>query len=805
MLPKRYWVWVMMVMVFMLGACSKQTNGTTPAASPAEPTATPLPEIQVVQREQVLVGVDAAFPPFADLDGSGELVGMDIDAFSAIAEAAELDYQFIPTSWDTIYQDLISGRFDAAVGGIAPDNSPAELVDLTDPYLEIGQVAVVRADNAEFTRLDDLVRAVVGVQPLSWGEYAAAERLPAGNLRRYATPEQLIGALFDGRVDAIITHHTVVESYLSVNPGDLVMLGAPEGGRDGWLDSHSVHVAVPKGADLLLSRLNAAIAQLQDDGRLAELVHAWGFTPEFTQRPKFVQDTAAASLIAGLEKVDDYTVRFVLNRPDPFFEYKLTVPALAIHSPANLEKYSGGGDLALNPVGTGPYRLGGWEPGQAITLTANLNYWGQPAKINTLVVEPVPDPAERYAMLKANRAQLIDNLGAEELAALAEKKDDKIAVYARPAVNAAYLGMNRDLAPFDDRTVRLAVATCIDQPKLVETVYPTGTLVASQFVPPNTFGFTPGLLWYQQDAEAAAALLADSDSSAGFTVTLYIADQPTDYLPTPRLIAETIQGQLAACNITATVQLLDPDTFADRWAAGELPLFIAGWSADFPGPINLLNTHFAGVAGIQPFGSPYPEVVDLLEEAAGTADRAVRQERYGRVNNLLKEKAIFVPLAHGGGTLVAHADLPGVVTSPVRREALASVGPITGTMAVTTFVYAQAGYPLSLDPSDEMDDATFAITGQVFDTLVDYEPATAVLTSSLALSWSSNDTFDVWEFALRPGVTFHDGTPFNADAVLVNFERLWDAEHPWHTGRSGQFRYFQVLFGGFRTQSGSGR
>ena len=68
----------------------------------------------------------------------------------------------------------------------------------------------------------------------------------------------------------------------------------------------------------------------------------------------------------------------------------------------------------------------------------------------------------------------------EELAALEEEEDETIAVYQRTPINTAFLGMNRDSVPFDDRQVRLAVATCIDQSDLVETVYPSESLIATQ-------------------------------------------------------------------------------------------------------------------------------------------------------------------------------------------------------------------------------------------------------------------------------------------------------------------------------------
>jgi peptide/nickel transport system substrate-binding protein len=797
---------LLVLLLALVGCSDREVEPSPGSAVQEEDVATPTPEIKIVERERVIIGVDSAFPPLADLDPDGNLVGIDIDMFSAIAQAAGIDFEFVGTSWDTLFVDLISGRFDAALGGITKASAPADLVDLTEPYLVVGQVAVALEKNVEIQDQTDLAHAVVGVEPLSWGEFAtvgdqAVLSVPAGNVRRYDTPETLIEALFAGHVDAIVTHDTVIESYVRVNPGYLRLLLPPGEVATGpsdpsaWLTSHAYHVAVPRGAEQLLATLNQAIRQLQASGELANIVHAWGFSPEFAERPRFVQDPDSPSLVAGIEKVDDLTVRFVLNRPDPFFEYRMAVPSMAIHSPANLQTNGRTTRLTRYPVGTGPYQVESWEPGQPITLTAFPQYWGSAPAFQTVVVTGVADPGTRYDLLRSGKAQLVENLGRETLEELEENENEEISVAYRVPTNVSYLGMNRDLGPFDNRTVRMAVATCIDQIELMETVYPSGTLAATQFIPPNTYGFTAGLLWHEQDAERSAALLKEAGLDEGLRVTLALSDEPTDYLPAPTTIAEAVQAQLSACQITATLEILDRDTFDERLQAGELPFYLAGWSADFPGPINFLNTH---LVDSRQFGAPYPEIVELLLEAATSSDRALRDELYRQVSQLLREKVIFVPLAHGAGNLGSVAGLPGVVTNPLRRESLAALGPITGTKEITTLVYAVASLPRSLDPTDEMDDATFAVTTQIFDTLIEYEPSTAVLTAGLALEWSPNETFDVWEFKLRPGVRFQDGTLFNADAVLLNFERVWDRDHPLHVGRVGTFRYFQILFGGFR-------
>jgi dipeptide transport system substrate-binding protein len=780
-------------------AATPETEAPTPTVS----AATAVPEITIVARERLVVGVDPSLPPLVDVDGHGDLVGLEADLWDALMDVAGMDYDWVETDWDTIFDDLITGRFDAVIGGVTSANSPEDLVDLTTPYLTIEEVAVVLESSPAFQTAFDLAGAVIGVQPLSWGEFLvtgenALIALPSGNIRRLVTTQQLVDALLTGSVDAVITHRTVVQSYENVNPGYLRLLVGPQG-QDA-LASYRYHIAVPQGARQLLDRLDSAIGRLETTGRMAEILTAWDLAPEFSEQPRYTVDPSDDSLIAYVEKVDDYRVRIVLNRPDPYLDYKLAVPATAMHSPANLDAMGRGADLASNPVGTGPYRLQAWEAGKAITLTAFTEYWGGTAPIPQVIVRTVPDAHLRFELLRGNQAQLVENLSAEDLDGLEDKPIDEIEVRYRSPVNIAYLGMNREKPPFNQREVRMALATCIDQADLVATSYPSGTLAANQFLPPTTFGFTPGLLWHGHDTAISLAYLRSAGYDNGLSITMTVPDVSSDYLPQPHKVAEALRDQLAACRISVTLEYLSAAVFEKRLVAGQLPLHLSGWSADFPGPIGFFNLHFTGRGNGRQFGAPFPEVVSLLDQAAGSTDWTVRRDLYGEVNKLLWDKVIFVPLAHGAGNMAARSYVPGLSLSSLRHDSLAALGPITATKAITSPVFLVANEPLSLDPADEMDDATFVITSQIFETLVKLEPSSGALDAGLALEWETNETTDVWEFVLRPDVQFHDGTPFDADAVVTNLQRLWKADHPLHQGRSGLFRYFEALFGGFRQE-----
>ena len=402
---RKYMTVTLLFLIPVLVSCAadqKLVSDATPTVEQPKATATPLPAITISDREELIIGVDSAFPPFADLDDNGDLIGVEVDIFAALADIAGIDYQLVSADYDTLFADLVAGRFDAVFGGISMADAPDQLVDLTEPIFQAGQVVVVLDANEEIERLSDLENAQVGVEPLSWGEFAvlgpdAFFPLPDENLVRFASSPEMIQALFDGLVDAIITHHTVIDSYVSINPGYLRILPARAGDQveDGWLSTHQYHIAVPKGADQLLEQLDTAIDEIKKDGGMDAIFQAWSYRPQFAERPRFAQDASADSLVAGIEKVDDLTVRFVLNRPDPNFDYKMTVPVMAIHSPTNLDEYGGGAELAQHPVGTGPYMMASWDPSTQITLTANLDYWGDLALIDTVVITAVPDAGQR--------------------------------------------------------------------------------------------------------------------------------------------------------------------------------------------------------------------------------------------------------------------------------------------------------------------------------------------------------------------------------------------------------------------------
>lgn len=118
-------------------------------------------------------------------------------------------------------------------------------------------------------------------------------------------------------------------------------------------------------------------------------------------------------------------------------------------------------------------------------------------------------------------------------------------------------------------------------------------------------------------------------------------------------------------------------------------------------------------------------------------------------------------------------------------------------------VFARGGDSESLDPGSTTDGESSRVTKQVLEGLLEFEPESFELTPGLAHDWNVSDDGLTYTFYLEEGVTFHDGTDFNAEAVKTNFERWSDPEHEYaFTDEEYVYSMYGTMFGGFKGDEG---
>ena len=130
----------------------------------------------------------------------------------------------------------------------------------------------------------------------------------------------------------------------------------------------------------------------------------------------------------------------------------------------------------------------------------------------------------------------------------------------------------------------------------------------------------------------------------------------------------------------------------------------------------------------------------------------------------------------------------------------------TGTTAGAeggTLVFGTASDPVVLDGALVSDGESLRVIDQIYETLVSLKPGTTELEPGLAKSWTISDDGLTYTFELQDGVKFHDGEPFNADAVCFNFDRWYNFTGSFQNPSASY--YWQTVFGGFaKTDPNSG-
>jgi peptide/nickel transport system substrate-binding protein len=502
-------------------------------------------------------------------------------------------------------------------------------------------------------------------------------------------------------------------------------------------------------------------------------------------------DCSYGGEIKSIEAIDSMTVKFTFCYPDPAFPSKAAFSAFAIHSSDQLNATGGGGDeLLSNPIGTGPYKLDKWDRGNEIDFSRNDNYWGTPAIEPTAILKWNSEATARWNELQAGTIDGISNVGPADFPAIEANPDMKL--YPIPSANILYLGINNTVKPFDNPMVRQALAYGIDRQRIVDNFFPPGSTAADQFMPTSIFGYTPDSKTIPYDPEMAKQLLADSGVTLPIETTLSYRDVVRSYLPQPGVVAQDVQAQLAAIGVNVTINVMESGAFLDAAQKGQLSLHLLGWGADYPDATNFLDYHFGAGSSAQ-FGDHDPKLTDLLSKAAQLSDPAARLDLYKQANNEIADFVPMVPIAHGGSAAAFAARIKGAYGAVFSAEHFL----VMEDPNDDNIIYMQNAEPISLYCNDESDGETLTACEQVNESLLGFELGSGNVVPALATEWSANADLTEWTFTLRPGVTFSDGSTFDADDVITSWDAMWDAASPLHKGRTGDFTYFSSLFGAF--------
>ena len=228
---------------------------------------------KVLAAGKLVVGTEGTYPPNSYYDDDENLVGFDVEVAAAIAGKLGVEIEYFVGPWDSLFASMDSGRIDTVINEVEVTEERQLKYDFSDPYTYIHGALLVAGDNEEIASFDDLSGKLAAQNSTStWGllaESYGAEIVPV------TADSQTFDLITTGRADFTLNAETAFADYISKHPDVDVKIVA-------HTDSASSSVVpAPKGSEKFVAAVNQAIAELREDGTLAELSIKY-FNGDFT-------------------------------------------------------------------------------------------------------------------------------------------------------------------------------------------------------------------------------------------------------------------------------------------------------------------------------------------------------------------------------------------------------------------------------------------------------------------------------------------------------------------------------------------
>ncbi len=365
------------------------------------------------------------------------------------------------------------------------------------------------------------------------------------------------------------------------------------------------------------------------------------------------------ALLKDIAKVDDHTVKFVLNRPEAPMIANLAMDFASIQSKEYADKLAAddkAANLNQQPVGTGPFKFVTYQKDAVIRYKAHEGYWAGKAMIDDLVFAITPDASVRYQKLKAGECHVMPYPNPADIDAM--KTDADLNLLEQEGLNVGYLAYNTLMPPFDNVTVRKALNKAINKQAILDAVFQGAGKVAANPIPPTIWSYKADLPDDSYDPEAAKKMLADAGIK-DLSTKIWAMPVQRPYNPNARRMAELIQADWAAVGVKAEIvsyewgEYLKRSKDKDRDGA-----VLLGWTGDNGDPDNFLAVLLgcSAVGGSNRAQWCHKPFEDLIQKAKVVSDNAERTKIYEDAQVVFKEQAPWATIAHS------------VVFKPVRKE-----------------------------------------------------------------------------------------------------------------------------------------
>jgi peptide/nickel transport system substrate-binding protein len=333
---------------------------------------------------------------------------------------------------------------------------------------------------------------------------------------------------------------------------------------------------------------------------------------------------AFMSQIKEMKKVDEHTVRFVLEAPNA--DLPITFSDTRVHIVED-----GATEFLGKASGTGPFKVKTFEPAQSYVLTRNDHYWGSGGPyVDEIEYVGIPDRTARVNALLSGDVDILMDLDPTAVPVL-KAKPDMVVLNAKSGTH-VNVAMMLDMDPTSKNDVRLAMKYALDREAIVQNVYKGFGVVGNDhpIAPIDPF-YNKEIPQRPYDPDKARFHI----KKAGLENTklpFYTSDAPRNGC----VAATQIYQQSAAkCGINLDLQQIPADSYWEKvWI--KQPMLISSWDGR-PVPDLILSIAYKTGGDYNETHWKNEKFDKLLVEGRGTLDFAKRYEIYGECQRMLQD------------------------------------------------------------------------------------------------------------------------------------------------------------------------
>ena len=350
--------------------------------------------------------------------------------------------------------------------------------------------------------------------------------------------------------------------------------------------------------------------------------------------------------LEGFRIINDTDFVITLAQPFEAFLACLSMPGASILDQETTE--AAGDRFGKEPdytIGTGPFILREWNPGEGMLLTANPDCFDGAPACEGLDLRFMTEAEAERSMFENGELDILD---LDEMGDLAEYfihgdiYQDRLHQVQPIGLN--YIALNESIEPLNDVKVRKALQLGLNRNALLDAVYSGRGSLENGIFSHGLKGFNPELDEIPYDPEQAKELLKEAGYPQGFDLVISVKSSSTQW---ELILVNNAVAMWKKLGINASVKVISEDEFMSLRKSGQLACYTATWTADYSDPDNFIYTFFGNPENTRFRSLCYPneKIMDRVTKARGITDDSKRIKEYQELEKIIvQEDAAWIPL-----------------------------------------------------------------------------------------------------------------------------------------------------------------